>query len=345
MTFVPAPQGAPGPLEQRANAITPENPIPRRVTSESMLYPAEAAAVQAGGNLTLQITLDEFGRVAESRATHFGIASPVMELTSASLSAGNYDLRNRLKGTIVSASGKTAQMLELYDALVRAATDAVKQWRYDPPFKGPISFPVTLRFGQEPAPAEMAFVSADKGAPARALSNGPVLRAGFGGTKAPAKIKDVKPVYPEIAKASGVQGIVVIEVRIEPDGTVGTASVIRSIPLLDEAALDAVKQWRFTPTLLNGEPTAVMMTVTINFTLGQSEKTPPPEPPASGSAAAADLAPAWAPDRAKVGFEPYWSPDRTRLAFFSNRDGKPELYVMNRDGSGLRKLTYRPDQK
>ncbi len=342
MTFVPAPQGAPGPLEQRANAITPENPIPRRLTSESMLYPNEAAAVQAGGNLTLQITLDEFGRVAESRAIHFGIASPVMELTSTSLSVGNEDLRNRLKGTILAASGKTAPMLEVYDALVRAATDAVKQWRYDPPFKAPISFPVTLRFGSDPPPVEMAF----QARPTRTSIEG-IVRVGDGGIGAPVKVKDVKPVYPPIAQAAAVQGIVVIEVRIEPDGTVGTASVVRSIPLLDQAALDAVKEWRFTPTLLNGQPVAVMMTVTINFTLGQSEKTPPPEPPASGSADRADLAPAWAPalDRSKAGFLPSWSPDGSKLTFFSNRDGKPEMYVVNRDGSGLRKLTRRSDQK
>ena len=103
--------------------------------------------------------------------------------------------------------------------------------------------------------------------PARPLSNGPVVRVGDGGIGSPVKVKDVKPVYPPIAQAAGVQGIVVMEVRIEPDGTIGTASVMRSIPLLDQAALDAVKAWRFAPTLLNGQPVAVMMVVTINFTL------------------------------------------------------------------------------
>ena len=52
-----------------------------------------------------------------------------------------------------------------------------------------------------------------------------------------------------------------------PDGTVQDAKVLRSIPLLDAAALDAVKQWEFTPTLLNGVPVPVIMTVTVNFTL------------------------------------------------------------------------------
>ena len=82
MTFVPAPQGGPGPLEQRANPITPENPIPRRVTSENMLYPAEAAAVQAHGEMTLQITLDELGRVAEARPDRFGIRRPEFSMAT-----------------------------------------------------------------------------------------------------------------------------------------------------------------------------------------------------------------------------------------------------------------------
>jgi len=54
---------------------------------------------------------------------------------------------------------------------------------------------------------------------------------------------------------------------IGPDGRVKEAKVLRSIPLLDQAALDAVKQWQFTPTLLNGVPVPVIMTVTVNFTL------------------------------------------------------------------------------
>ena len=58
-----------------------------------------------------------------------------------------------------------------------------------------------------------------------------------------------------------------IEATIGPNGQVQEAKVLRSIPLLDAAALEAVKQWVFTPTLLNGVPVPVIMTVTVNFTL------------------------------------------------------------------------------
>jgi protein TonB len=88
-----------------------------------------------------------------------------------------------------------------------------------------------------------------------------------GNIKPPTKTRDVKPVYPAIAQSARVQGVVIIEATIGPDGRVKDAKVLRSIPLLDQAALDAVKQWEFTPTLLNGVPVPVIMTVTVNFTL------------------------------------------------------------------------------
>ena len=88
-----------------------------------------------------------------------------------------------------------------------------------------------------------------------------------GNIKTPTKTHDVKPVYPPIAQSARVSGVVIIEATIGPDGRVKDAKVLRSIPLLDQAALDAVKQWQFTPTLLNGVPVPVIMTVTVNFTL------------------------------------------------------------------------------
>ena len=92
------------------------------------------------------------------------------------------------------------------------------------------------------------------------------IRVG-GNIKAPWKTKDVKPVYPPIAQSARVQGVVIMEIIVDADGNVADARVLRSIPLLDEAGLEAVKQWRFTPTLLNGNPTAILMTVTVSFTL------------------------------------------------------------------------------
>ena len=94
------------------------------------------------------------------------------------------------------------------------------------------------------------------------------LRVG-GNIKAPTKIKDVRPAYPPDAKAAGIQGVVIIEATIDSAGFVRDTRVLRSIPLLDDAAQDAVRQWEFTPTLMNGQPVPVIMTVTVNFTVQQ----------------------------------------------------------------------------
>lgn len=92
------------------------------------------------------------------------------------------------------------------------------------------------------------------------------IRVG-GNIKTPAKIHDVRPVYPDEALKARITGMVILEAIIGVDGTVTEARVVRSIPELDAAAVDAVKQWRFVPTLLNGAPVPVIMTVTVNFTL------------------------------------------------------------------------------
>jgi TonB family protein len=88
-----------------------------------------------------------------------------------------------------------------------------------------------------------------------------------GKIRPPTKTKNVTPVYPAAAKAAGVQGVVIIEAVIGADGKVADAKVLRSVPDLDGAAVAAVKQWEFTPTLLNGKPVPVVMTVTVNFKL------------------------------------------------------------------------------
>jgi protein TonB len=101
------------------------------------------------------------------------------------------------------------------------------------------------------------------------LSDAPVVQAvRVGGQiKEPKKLKAVNPVYPDIAKQARVQGVVILECTISPQGKVTNVTVLRGIPLLDAAAIEAVKQWVYTPTLLNGVPVPVIMTVTVNFKL------------------------------------------------------------------------------
>ncbi len=88
-----------------------------------------------------------------------------------------------------------------------------------------------------------------------------------GDVREPKKVVEVAPEYPDLALKAGVQGIVIIEATIDARGRVAEAKVLRSVPMLDEAALDAVRKWVYTPTLLGGVPTPVIMTLTVNFQL------------------------------------------------------------------------------
>jgi protein TonB len=88
-----------------------------------------------------------------------------------------------------------------------------------------------------------------------------------GQVREPQRVNEVAPVYPAIAQAARVEGIVIIEAIIGVDGRVQNTRILRSVPLLDAAALAAVRQWIYTPTTLNGVPVPVIMTVTVHFTL------------------------------------------------------------------------------
>lgn len=117
--------------------------------------------------------------------------------------------------------------------------------------------------GRERAEAEVA--KKEKAAAARRAKLATAVRVG-GRVRPPIKIKDVAPVYPAVAQSARVTGNVVIEATVDDQGKVGDAKVVKSVPLLDQAALDAVRQWEYQPSLLNGVPTPVVLTVTVRFT-------------------------------------------------------------------------------
>ena len=92
------------------------------------------------------------------------------------------------------------------------------------------------------------------------------LRIG-GDVKAPALIERVDPQYPLLALRARVQGVVILETVVDRQGRVEDVRVLRSIPLLDNAAIMAVQQWRYSPLLLNGVPERFVLTVTVSFSL------------------------------------------------------------------------------
>jgi protein TonB len=90
-----------------------------------------------------------------------------------------------------------------------------------------------------------------------------------GKIRPPQKIAGAAPIYPLVAQQARLEGVVVLEAMIDEHGAVERLRVVRSAPLFDQAALDAVRRWRYTPTLLNSVPVPVLMTVTVQFTLRQ----------------------------------------------------------------------------
>jgi protein TonB len=81
-------------------------------------------------------------------------------------------------------------------------------------------------------------------------------------------LEKTQPVYPPIAKQAHVQGAVVLHAIIGKDGRIKNLNVISGNAMLTQAAVDAVSNWRYKPYLLNGEPTEVDTTVTVNFSFG-----------------------------------------------------------------------------
>ena len=93
------------------------------------------------------------------------------------------------------------------------------------------------------------------------------LRVG-GDVKAPVVINRVEPVYPEVARKARISGIVIVECIIDKSGNVTNVQVLKPLPFgLDQAAVDAVRRWKFRPGTLNGQPVDVIFNLTVNFKL------------------------------------------------------------------------------
>jgi TonB family protein len=150
--------------------------------------------------------------------------------------------------------------------LEKAAIAAVKKWKYNPILLNGMPAPVV-------ATIAIAFPSKDTPAPDNATAASKT-KASQRKPKAPVDLgprsflyHKVEPVYPEEARKAGVQGKVILSIIINEEGFVGDVRVVSGHPLLDAAAIAAVKQRRYRPTVLNGEPVPVQETVTIPFTL------------------------------------------------------------------------------
>ena len=149
---------------------------------------------------------------------------------------------------------KNVRILKSVPLLDQAAIDAVKQWVYEPLVindqpKEAI-FTTTVRFHLN---------GKGKQEPGEKALTGEVL--------VPKLIRKVDPVYPEAARKAGIQGVVLLEATTDEKGNIAAVRVLQSIPGLDQAAIDALKQWKYEPVIIEGKPKSVVFTVTIRFRL------------------------------------------------------------------------------
>lgn len=161
------------------------------------------------------------------------------------------------------------KVLRSVPELDKAAMDAIKQWVYEPIIidgePNGVIFTVTCVFKlKDKAEKDKADAEKEK-------SEKPPVRA-TGEIKPPKLIKKVDPVYPEDARKEGIEGAVIIEATTDIYGRVVKTKVLRSVPELDEAAMDAVKQWIYEPIIIKGEPNGVIFTVTLTFKLKEKKK-------------------------------------------------------------------------
>ena len=272
--------------ERQAKTPTPENPVPRRVSYVAPSYPPEAAAQKLGGFVAVQAVLAADGSIAEATVTRLTLRSSASDQFQASFNnVTAADIERFVEKAPAGANQDRAAMAAAIKALMQSARDAVLAWRYEPPYRAPLVFTVTVNFAPEgkvrggapppPPPPPPAGVPGGTVShmtepppppPPPPAFDGPALRVGKG-IRPPTKTYDVKPVYPPVAADARVQGVVILEIRIDEEGHVSDARILRSIPLLNAAALEAVQQWEFTPTLMNGKRVPVIMTTTVNFTL------------------------------------------------------------------------------
>ncbi len=246
MAFVPAPgqpPPPPPPPPPSAELIDGQAPVrvggnikpPVKVRDVKPIYPEIAMNARVQGVVIIEATIDTLGNVAQGRVLR---GQPLLD---------------------------------------QAALEAVNQWQFEPTLLNGVAVPVimtlTVNFRLDQGPA--GGVQAELMVPPPPPPPPPLLKLVFGqapvrvggNIKPPKKIKDVRPNYPADALAAGVQGVVILQATIDQFGNVASAGVLHGPPMLTEAAVEAVNQWQFEPTQLNGGLVPVVMTVTVNFTI------------------------------------------------------------------------------
>jgi protein TonB len=216
-----------GPVEKQARPAPDEKSIPRRTFAVIASYPPEGLGFGASGRADFLVTVDGTGRIAEIRK----LTDPIP--ISASRTPAN-------PGVLYAAG----------DAFIREAAAALRRWTFERPANGPIRF--FIEFSFKPGTEVVSTQYASRPLRVGSVPGSPI-------------VKRVEAIYPPAAQQARVTGTVILEIKVGVHGRVTDARVLRGIPLLDQAALDAVRQWEYRPTLLNGEFITTIRTVSVTF--------------------------------------------------------------------------------
>ncbi len=264
-----APGAAPAPQDpQQAVRVGGAIKEPIKIKHVNPVYPDIARSARVQGIVILEVMIDAAGFVSDAR-----VLRPVALLDDAAL-----DAVRQWQFTPTELNGQPVPVIMTVTVAFRL-DEGGNPLVAPPPAQRTVVADETAALRAQVAELQLRLAFAEqlaaRGIPAPPQAPPPTWNAGdpplrIGGViKEPKKLKHVNAVYPPEAQDAKVQGIVILEISIDQDGRVSNARVIRPVALLDQAALDAVLQWEFEPTQLNGQPVPVIMTVTVNFTLGE----------------------------------------------------------------------------
>jgi TonB family protein len=234
--------GAPGGGSRIAGETVP----PKLIKEVDPIYPEIARQAKVEGNVVLEATTDIYGRV------------------------------------------QNIKVLNSIPLLDQAAIEALRQWVYEPAIidgqPKAVTFTVNMnfRFGDKKGGVAGGVVGGVLGGVEGGVKGGAEGQAGgdfekgavkiTGALRPPKLLKSVDPAYPEEARKAQVEGVVILEARTDEKGAVEEVKILRSIPLLNQAAIDAVKQWKYEPFISEGKPRGVLFTVTVRFDLKSGDK-------------------------------------------------------------------------
>jgi protein TonB len=230
------------PVVRRASAVSDQS----RSEPDEVTIRLEPPVVRPGGTVPVPRKVRDVTPQYPSEAQAAGIQGEVRIDVTINANGRVREVQV-VQSTAASADGPAPQPVRAL--LEEAAVAAARQWEYAPTVVNGVPVRVI-------STANIRFI----------LKPPAPVRVG-GNIKTPERTRFVAPVYPPEAASANVQGIVIIEATIDASGRVTDARILRSIPLLDQAALDAVRQWEYAPTLLNGVPVPLILTVTVSFTL------------------------------------------------------------------------------